>query len=108
MPYVKQEDRDDALIPLRPGELNYKISTILDGYIRDSGLSYTTLNEIIGVLECAKMELYRRVAVPYEDVKLWNNGEVYHNAMSLMPHPNEKVQEQESPSKQVELFPDAK
>jgi len=31
----------------------------------------------VGVLECAKMELYRRVAAPYEDKKKEENGDVY-------------------------------
>ena len=32
---------------------------------------------LIGVLECAKLELYRRVAAPYEDDKIDENGDVY-------------------------------
>jgi hypothetical protein len=32
---------------------------------------------MIGVLECAKLELYRRVAAPYEDAKCEDNGDVY-------------------------------
>jgi len=35
------------------------------------------INEVIGVLECAKLELYRRVAAPYEERKRIENGEVY-------------------------------
>ena len=35
------------------------------------------LNAIIGALECAKLELYRRVAAPYEDDKIIENGDVY-------------------------------
>ena len=29
------------------------------------------------MLECAKLELYRRVAAPYEDEKIDQNGDVY-------------------------------
>jgi len=35
------------------------------------------INAIIGALECAKLELYRRVAAPYEDDKIAENGDVY-------------------------------
>jgi hypothetical protein len=38
---------------------------------------YAHLNEAIGVLECAKLELYRRIAAPYEDRKMGETGEVY-------------------------------
>ena len=41
------------------------------------GTNYVKLNELIGVLECAKLELYRRVASPYEDEKVESNGDVY-------------------------------
>jgi len=42
-----------------------------------NGLSYTQINAVIGVLECAKMELYRRIAAPYEDKKSRESGDVY-------------------------------
>ena len=42
----------------------------------EEDLCYTVLNEVIGMLECAKLELYRQVAVPYEDKKKRNNGAV--------------------------------
>jgi len=31
----------------------------------------------VGVLECAKLELYRRIAAPYEDEKIVETGDVY-------------------------------
>ena len=40
-------------------------------------LKYSEINSVIGVLECAKMELYRRIAAPYEDKKCEENGDVY-------------------------------
>jgi hypothetical protein len=45
-------------------------------YLADE-LSYSKINEVIGVLECAKQELYRRVASPYEDSKKEANGDVF-------------------------------
>jgi hypothetical protein len=41
------------------------------------GLSYQTINDIVGALEGAKLEFYRRVAVPYEDKKIIENGDVF-------------------------------
>ena len=41
------------------------------------GNSYATINDIIGALEGAKMEFYRRVVAPYEDEKIKENGDVY-------------------------------
>jgi hypothetical protein len=32
---------------------------------------------MIGALECAKLELYRRLASPYEDLKIADNGDIY-------------------------------
>jgi len=43
----------------------------------NQGPSYQTINDIIGALEGAKMEFYRRVVVPYEDKKIKDNGDVY-------------------------------
>lgn len=83
MPYVTQEARKNfelALTHLEPeyaGELNYCITRLCSAYLGRSEGGYRALNEIIGVLECAKMELYRRVVVPYEDKKLIENGDVY-------------------------------
>lgn len=78
MPYIKQEDREEAPVaPTTPGELNYVITLRVDEYLRGKGVSYTSLNEVIGVLECAKLELYRRIAAPYEDQKKHDNGDVY-------------------------------
>lgn len=82
MPYINPEDRKrvDKYLPpkaeLTPGELNYLITKILHQHIEVKGLSYTVLNEVVGTLECVKQELYRRVAVPYENSKLATNGDV--------------------------------
>ena len=62
--------------PNRAGLLNYSISYLMNHIVKDE-LNYATLNELVGVLECAKLELYRRVASPYEDEKKDSNGDVY-------------------------------
>jgi len=80
MPYIPQATRYamfyDRRPPDTPGELNFAITQLLLNYL-DGGMSYTAINEVIGVLECAKLELYRRVAAPYEDKKKEENGDVY-------------------------------
>lgn len=80
MPYIKQEDRDRLVIgdeAKTAGELNYIISKEIMSYLHRKGISYAHLNEVIGVLECAKLELYRRVVAEYEDVKIAENGDVF-------------------------------
>lgn len=59
-----------------PGRLNYAINVLVNRMLDTYGLSYAAINTIIGALECAKLELYRRVAAPYEDTKARLNGEV--------------------------------
>lgn len=85
MPYITPAARErlgagDA--PDGPGELNYAVTRIVDRYLansaeRDGRTRYAHLNEAIGVLECAKLELYRRIAAPYEDEKIAESGDVY-------------------------------
>ena len=84
MPYIPEKKRNEIFCeeleysrrPENAGELNYFITSHLHDYIEVNGLSYTTINTIIGVLECAKLELYRQIAVPYEDTKKKENGAV--------------------------------
>ena len=92
MPYILPEDRvmfDEAITEIvdaimdedsetaRSGMLNYVISSIIAELIDEEGMTYNRLNTYMGVLECAKQELYRRVAAPYEDKKAQANGDVF-------------------------------
>ena len=80
MPYIKQSERDiidDGGAVETVGQLNYVITRIVDEYLLAQGVSYSTINGVIGVLECAKLEAYRRVAASYEDEKIEQNGDVY-------------------------------
>ncbi len=81
MPYIAPEDRarlDRGEAPASAGELNYAITRLVDAYMeRAGGIRYARLNEVVGALECAKLELYRRLAAPYEDEKIRENGDVY-------------------------------
>lgn len=78
MPYIPQAERDRAAIrPETPGELNYAITALCNDYFQGSGKGYTAIAEVVSALECAKLEFYRRVAVPYEERKIEQNGDVY-------------------------------
>lgn len=79
MPYIKPEARKqlhDGREPETPGELNYLVTRMCDIYIGPD-LSYTAINEVVGALECVKLELYRKLAAGYEDTKEAENGRVY-------------------------------
>jgi len=84
MPYIKQENKDkfnEALKSLsgnvsNSGDLNYLFTKILHAYINEKGLNYENLSSAISALECAKLEFYRRVVSPYEDIKISENGDV--------------------------------
>jgi hypothetical protein len=65
-----------------PGELNYLITELIQRYIRDvrdvyGRVGYQHYNDVIGALEGAKLEFYRRVVSKYEDGKIIENGAVY-------------------------------
>lgn len=58
------------------GNLNYIITMILKKALGDNP-NYQRFNEVIGVLECCKLEIYRRKVAKYEDQKIKENGDVY-------------------------------
>lgn len=80
MPYITQKQKTEletwGAKPKDAGELNYVITRIIDEYLGNE-LRYQRINDVVGVLECAKLEIYRRLAAPYEDKKRDENGEVY-------------------------------
>jgi len=51
------------------GDTSYIITRLLHERIKHCGFGYASFNEVIGVLECIKSELYRNIVVPYEDKK---------------------------------------
>lgn len=88
MPYIQQEQRDkfDQQISNLSeaiekntneisidGVLNYIISRLIHEHYTPSYFNY---NKAIGMLECAKLELYRRLIGPYEDTKIKINGDL--------------------------------
>jgi len=75
MPYVDRAARERLKmeplpLPKHPGELNYLFTKLINSYMLTNGVSYQVINDIVGALEGAKMEFYRRVAVPYEEQKM--------------------------------------
>lgn len=82
MPYIPEWNRD-ALRPdpvrtaATPGELNFQFTELARRYVEEHGRSYGIINDVMGALEGAKLEFYRRVAAPYEQQKMLENGDVY-------------------------------
>ncbi len=56
------------------GTLNYIVTQIL---LSLHPVTYSDYNTLIGVLECCKLEFYRRAVATYEDKKIEENGDVY-------------------------------
>jgi len=81
MPYIDETERAKydkhirAIADQRPtsGELNYVLSKLLS-LLHPS--CYSEINDMVGVLECCKLEFYRRVAAPYEDLAKKRNGDI--------------------------------
>lgn len=84
MPYIKQEDRpkfDEHIKALSDviacaGDFNYVISRLGINLIERLGGRYDNHNTVIGAMECAKLELYRRRTGPYEDNAITKNGDI--------------------------------
>jgi hypothetical protein len=83
MPYIKQDDRRvidivlDVPVMSNAGELNYVLTKVVKDYLEQFGISYQTMNDIVGALDGAKVEFQRRIVAPYEDKKIKQNGDVY-------------------------------
>ncbi len=87
MPYIKQEDRQKFNYLIKEliekiedldekdvdGSLNYIFTKIIKSVYKPKYFNY---NRAIGMLECVKQELYRRVIGPYENIKEQENGDV--------------------------------
>lgn len=88
MPYITADRRGELAAALEPilteikervgatGDLNYIITKVCLAFL-DGKRSYALYNEVVGVLECAKLELYARLVRPYEQEKITANGDVY-------------------------------
>ena len=56
------------------GDINYSISRLCSKIMGDP--TYSKIAMITGVLENVKQEYYRRIAVPYEENKMAQNGDI--------------------------------
>src|SRR5579863_4811389 len=79
MPYIKNNIRDELhyRTAKNAGELNFLITQLIKEYALKSELNYQAINDVLGALEGAKLEFYRRVASSYENKKIRENGDVY-------------------------------
>ncbi len=78
MPYIPEEQRRLLAyhpVPENPGQLNYLITKLVKAYLEEHP-KYQDFNDVVGALECAKLEVYRRSVAPYEDAKIVENGDV--------------------------------
>lgn len=86
MPYISRGERQawaGMLAELRgdvrynadAGDVNYIITSIMHAWLGDNP-NYAAYNQAIGVLECAKLELYSQKVRPYEDEKRKINGDL--------------------------------
>lgn len=84
MPYINQDQRDrldyriDLLAGLitTDGQLNYVISRLVARRFGAFGWSYDLIVRAVGTLECVKLEFYRRLAAPYEELAISRNGDI--------------------------------
>ena len=61
------------------GTLNYCITRLICETLKTkygNNWRYNAINDAIGILECAKLEYYRRLAGPYEDKAIAKNGDI--------------------------------
>lgn len=79
MPYITQERRLAIGLgdnPRTAGELNFAFTVLIRAYF-DKYHNYQGINDIVGALEGAKLEFYRRQVAEYENVKIAENGDAY-------------------------------
>jgi hypothetical protein len=96
MPYIKEDERQQLDICIDQmiacifdnktslnnphnfqnylGRINYCFSRVLAGLMQEP--SYNKIAMITGVLENIKQEFYRRIATPYENQKIIENGDI--------------------------------
>ena len=84
-PYINHEKRRILykkltelweLPELDAGSKNYVITKFLLTQLpKEPG--YADYNELVGVLECCKLEIARRVIYPYENKKCSENGDIF-------------------------------
>ena len=85
MPYISPSERDrlNNLVNeinheeiKTAGNVNFLITKLCQKFLSEGSPNYDRYNAIIGILESAKLEWYRRKVAIYEDAKIIENGDV--------------------------------
>lgn len=83
-PYIQPDRREPLRAqcggshPCNAGELNFVLTDLCLRYLNiKTKQDYAAYNEVIGVLECMKQELYRKRVAAYEDKKEQENGPIF-------------------------------
>jgi hypothetical protein len=84
MPYIKPELREEidpqiaALVETigDEGSLNYVLTRIVAKYLVAQGVRYDSINTVAGVLQKVAAEFDARVTRPYEELKIFQNGDI--------------------------------
>ncbi len=83
MPYIDDERRtklitDGFTYDSSSGELAYALWTVIQAWHQQARQkqSFTTMNEVNGVLAGLQEEYYRRYIAPYEETMIKRNGDI--------------------------------
>jgi len=84
MPYIRQNRRPKLGSEIQKivdeietgGEMNFVLTRLCHLFVKKFGESYENYSVCVASLENAKLELYRRKIAPYEDRKIYENGDV--------------------------------
>ena len=83
-PHISPDERERVFkqfeFPMmaKPGTLNFVITKAIQAYLAQKPeVRYADYNEVVGVLECCKFELYRLVISKYENLKIKEHGSAY-------------------------------
>ena len=68
------EDRPELLE--NEGDLNHYITNVCAIFLKQHLIKYGNFADIEGVLNHVSKEFYRRLAIPYEDKKIEQNGDL--------------------------------
>ena len=84
MPYISPEARERLASQTQfpsinnAGSLNFLICKLILHYLEGKeNVNYQDFNDILGALEGAKQEIYRRLIQPYEEKKISENGDIF-------------------------------
>ena len=91
MPYIKIGDRIKYKIGIQrladafaaasagDGDLNYVLTSVALAWLEyhQPPHNYALRSDVVKAFECAKLEWYRRMLVPFENGKIAENGDVY-------------------------------